>query len=478
MKKLITLAAIVLIAVTGLISVCQAQPVDPSYYHYKQKKANWLFDIDTVRINNLRIDNKAEIDSFGRIKWYNNTIPSLGEMLLGNGTYYAELAIGSSNEVLTVSGGTADWLPITGATLGGFTEGLPTYGNAGGGLDQDPEWEWRPTTNYMLIGDESDVTGTTPGTYVVSNGIDASSLAADNLHIGNFALGEMTLNGGTISFMDLGGDLFSIGRATWSADMDFLFPAALPLANQELYVVSVAGPIVTTGWRTGLTAEVDGSTTNELQNLSYDAANHQVDIDLGGTSATIPLADDDGATEGLASFDGSDFNADANGNITTDYANGQAGTNAQDGYIQAADFTTFSKANGFTMTIVGVQATINDAQNYYSGATTQGTGTTADVNRVYVPANCVLKSVYGFILNSGTLSSGEDLTAYIRQNNTTDITISSTVETNATHNTFSATGLSTSFSAGDYVEGKFLTPTWVTNPTNCRWTIVLYFEAL
>ena len=46
-----------------------------------------------------------------------------------------------------------------------------------------------------------------------------------------------------------------------------------------------------------------------IQNLSYDSANHEVDISDGGTSAVIPLALADGGTEGLASFTASDFNA-------------------------------------------------------------------------------------------------------------------------------------------------------------------------
>ena len=133
---------------------------------------------------------------------------------------------------------------------------------------------------------------------------------------------------------------------------------------------------------------------------------------------------------------------------------------------------------GFTITIIGVQATIADANNYYMGATSQGTGSTADINRIYIPENCVLKSVYGFIYNGGTAGTNESGTFYIRKNNTTDVTVSSSVTTNNTQNTFNGTGLSQSYSAGDYLEGKWLTPTYATNPSNCRFTVTLYFEKI
>jgi len=39
-----------------------------------------------------------------------------------------------------------------------------------------------------------------------------------------------------------------------------------------------------------LVSEVDGSTSNEIQNLSYNSSTHAIDIDKAGTSAIIPLA--------------------------------------------------------------------------------------------------------------------------------------------------------------------------------------------
>lgn len=67
-----------------------------------------------------------------------------------------------------------------------------------------------------------------------------------------------------------------------------------------------------------LTEEVDGSVTNELQDLSYNAGTHSVDISLGGTSAVIPLAKADGSTLGLATFDNTQFSGTGTISILAD----------------------------------------------------------------------------------------------------------------------------------------------------------------
>lgn len=85
-------------------------------------------------------------------------------------------------------------------------------------------------------------------------------------------------------------------------------------------------------------------------NLSYDAANREVDISGGGTSATIPLAVDDGATEGLASFTAADFTLTA-GNVAIDYANGQAASGSVNGFATTGA-QTFAGTKTFTGTII------------------------------------------------------------------------------------------------------------------------------
>lgn len=118
--------------------------------------------------------------------------------------------------------------------------------------------------------------------------------------------------------------------------------------------------------------EVDGSTTNEVQNLSYDAGNREVDISLGGTSATIPLAVDDGATEGLSSYTPADFTVTA-GNVAIDYTNGQEATTSQDGFLSQTDWDTFNNKTGLVQT-----PTEQTGQTASIGATTAYTTPAAD----------------------------------------------------------------------------------------------------
>lgn len=457
--------------------IASAQPVDPDYYHRKQYGANWLFEYDTVRINDLRIDNKLAIDSLGRLWWYDNSAATLGKLLIGNGTYYSPLAIGSAGEVLTVSGGTASWEPATIGAGGvtGLTADLFTFGAVDGSLDQDPEGYYDAATNYLRLGDPGGGDPGNPGRISLVDGTNiASGSAQTGWYFSKAGVGAMTMAGDKLEFQDPGGDLFTISRATWSADMNLIFPAALPTANQELYAATVVGDDVTLAWRTGLTAEVDGSTTNEIQDLSYDAANREVDISLGGTSATIPLGLDDGATEGLASFTAADFNVTA-GNVAIDYANGQAATSGQDGLLQSADWTTFNN-KGYTLTLTGSQGSFVDGTPYYSGAITTGTSTTAAINQVPIPVSGTITAVYVYQLTAGTLATGESSTLAIRVNNTTDVTVSSAVLNSSISSTWSATGLSQAVSAGDYIELKFTAASWATNPTNVRWTAIVFIK--
>ena len=53
----------------------------------------------------------------------------------------------------------------------------------------------------------------------------------------------------------------------------------------------------------------------------------------------------DGSTKGAASFTANDFDA-SSGNISIDYANGQAATSSQDGFLQSSDWSTFNKKTG------------------------------------------------------------------------------------------------------------------------------------
>jgi len=117
----------------------------------------------------------------------------------------------------------------------------------------------------------------------------------------------------------------------------------------------------------------------------------------------------------------------------------------------------------------GFQATAPaDATNYYFGAWDNLTANSnAAERKMYITRA-------GYLLGADVLfrqtgGSAETSTMYVRVNNTTDYTISAAIVNNATETHVSNLALNSSagisLSAGDYIEIKWLTPTWVTNPT-------------
>lgn len=460
MKRII--ATIILIAASA-IAVVYGQPVDPTYWHYKQKKANWLFEHDTVRINSLRIDNKLAIDSLGRIWWYDNSAATLGEILVGNGTYYNPLSIGTAGEVLTVTAGTATWEPATiaGGAITGLTENLILYGAADGSIGQDAAGIYNPATNTMTLGDAIN-----PGRFVATDVTNSASISPSAVRISIGSTGSMEMQGDLLEFEDPGGDLFTIGRAAWSADMHMLFPSALPLLNQELYAATVTGSDVTLGWRTASSGTVTSIETTSPITGGTITSTGTIGIDNAAANAS---------TKGAATFASADFNDNGSGTISIDYANGQAATSGQDGLLQSSDWTTFNN-KGYTLTLTGSQGTMTDGQTYYSGAITTGTSTTAAINQVPIPQTGTIVAIYVYQLTAGTLATGESSTLAIRLNNTTDVPVSSSVLNSSATSTWSATGLSQAVTAGDYIELKFTGATWSTNPSNVRWTAVVFIR--
>jgi hypothetical protein len=117
-----------------------------------------------------------------------------------------------------------------------------------------------------------------------------------------------------------------------------------------------------------------------------------------------------------------------------------------------ADATTYFIANGSVITAF----------------TTTGNA----ASRMYIPLNGTITKAYGcFTCTTGT---NQNSTIIIRKNNTTDTTVSSTIPLNISPSNFNNTGLSIAVSAGDYIEIKWTTPTWATNPLTVSLSIFIY----
>jgi hypothetical protein len=109
-----------------------------------------------------------------------------------------------------------------------------------------------------------------------------------------------------------------------------------------------------------------------------------------------------------------------------------------------------------------------DATTYYGGFRPIASTTTAAISRLVIPQAGTITRCDVFVANDGTLGSGETSTLSIRLNNTTDTTVTSALTTNNAANVFTNSSLSIAVSAGDYIEFKWVTPTWATNPTSVR----------
>ncbi len=114
-----------------------------------------------------------------------------------------------------------------------------------------------------------------------------------------------------------------------------------------------------------------------------------------------------------------------------------------------------------------------DATTYFFGS---GTGVAPQIvsaiSKIPMPIAGTITRVDLVIANiGGVQGSNETSNMVIRLNNTTDTTVISSFTADGASNTatlWAGTGLSITVAVGDYIEFKWLTPTWATNPTLLR----------
>lgn len=132
---------------------------------------------------------------------------------------------------------------------------------------------------------------------------------------------------------------------------------------------------------------------------------------------------------------------------------------------------------GYTLFFGASQFSPADATIYYFGLPLQiAQGTSAGTRRVYLPRAGVLTRVELIMYNNaGTLGTTETSTIAILLNGTTATTVSATIDNSATQY-YNISGLSVTVVAGDYIELRWTTPTWSTNPTNVLVQGYVYIE--
>lgn len=124
---------------------------------------------------------------------------------------------------------------------------------------------------------------------------------------------------------------------------------------------------------------------------------------------------------------------------------------------------------GYVLPVLAqIQPTPADGDTIYFGGIVRDVSTTGGNRRLYIPRAGIIKAAYVSMYVGGTAGTNENVSVYIRLNNTSD-TLVQTIGSTDTWRIFSNTSLNISVAAGDYVEIKVVQPTWATNPTNVGW---------
>jgi hypothetical protein len=129
---------------------------------------------------------------------------------------------------------------------------------------------------------------------------------------------------------------------------------------------------------------------------------------------------------------------------------------------------------GYVLELTCSPSSPADATTYYLGSLYgSALHTTATGSATYIPRDGTITSIQLWVRVAGTLGSAETSTMSLRLNNTTDTTISTGVLCNAIAQHLAAT-VSVAVTTADYIEIKWVSPTFATNPTNVTFHLSIY----
>lgn len=196
---------------------------------------------------------------------------------------------------------------------------------------------------------------------------------------------------------------------------------------------------------------------------------------IGGSGGGTP---DDNSVTSAKIVNGAIVDADINAAAAIAKSK-LAALNLVDADVSAISVSKITGAIGYTLMAAGASFSPADATTYFFGGLPSVVPTTsAAIERLYIPKAGKIKAAYIFF-NQST-GSNETSSMSIRLNNTTDFLISNAVTNDSSGTAFNSTSLNSGNGidvvAGDYVEIKWVTPTWGTNPTGVRPTVILYVE--
>lgn len=144
-----------------------------------------------------------------------------------------------------------------------------------------------------------------------------------------------------------------------------------------------------------------------------------------------------------------------------------AGATAPEWFTPLAQPLSFIMSGSFNPT---------DATSYFINSAPLTPVTSVATRQFQLPYACTLVGASISVNVSGTNPTAENTAFYLRVNNTTDYTITTTfpLSTVNNYNYAAISGLSVPLAANDLISVKWTTPTWATNPTQVNLQVTIW----
>lgn len=198
----------------------------------------------------------------------------------------------------------------------------------------------------------------------------------------------------------------------------------------------------------------DGTTGKLIQNNSgakIDDNGKIVAVSPGSTTASINLPE------------GTTPSAPVAGDLWS------STTGPRDLYYQK-DSKRFNLNCGYTIPVSALSFSPLDATTYYCGNVGRAPVTTASQSKILFGAGGYVTAAEIYWYATGTAGTAENVSVYLRQNNTSDALVrtvgAATAEKRFDNTTVNSGSGGIAITAGDWIEVKIVCPTWATNPTN------------